>query len=207
MPDAQNIVVLGFDTRLAAQEALTAALRLQKEGKLQIHDAVFVTKDEKGQAHVEETTDLSPGRAALGGAVWGMLFGAILLTPVAGMAIGAGAAALAANLVDTGLSDKFVNQLRQAIEPGKVYLALLTSHANREAVLVELKRFKGIAQLIDTTLPGEAVNQVKDALEALPTPGEAVDQVKDALAASLNPGEAVDHVKDALEGSPTSTRP
>ncbi len=169
MPDAQNIVVLGFDTRLAAQEALTAALRLQQEGKLQIHDAVFVTKDEKGSAHVEETTDLSPGRAALGGAVWGLLFGAILLVPVAGVAIGAGSAALAAKLVDTGISDKFVKQLRQSIEPGKTYLALLTSQGNREAVLVELKRFNGIAQLIDTTLPAEAVEQVKEALEASPT--------------------------------------
>jgi uncharacterized membrane protein len=169
MPDAQNIVVLGFDTRLAAQEALTAALRLEREGKLQINDAVFVTKDEKGTAHVEETTDLSPGRAALGGAVMGLLFGAILLVPVAGVALGAGSAALAAKLVDTGLSDKFVKQLRQSIEPGKTYLALLTSQGNREAVLTELKRFKGIAQLIDTTLPAEAVEHVKEALEASPT--------------------------------------
>jgi len=169
MPDAQNIVVLGFDTKLAAQEALTAALRLQQEGKLQIYDAVFVTKDEKGSAHVEETTDLSPGRAALGGAAWGLLFGAILLVPVAGVAIGAGSAVLAAKLVDTGLSDKFVNQLRQSMEPGKTYLALLTSQGNREAVLAELKRFKGIAQLIDTTLPAEAVEHVKEALEASPS--------------------------------------
>src|SRR5215467_13121633 len=169
MPDAQNIVVLGFDTKLAAQEALTAALRLQQEGKLQMYDAVFVTKDEKGSANVEETTDLSPGRAALGGAAWGLLFGAILLVPVAGVAIGAGSAVLAAKLVDTGLSDKFVNQLRQSMEPGKTYLALLTSQGNREAVLAELKRFKGIAQLIDTTLPAEAVEHVKEALEASPS--------------------------------------
>jgi uncharacterized membrane protein len=98
-----------------------------------------------------------------------LLFGAILLVPVAGVAIGAGSAALAAKLVDTGLSDKFVKQLRQSIEPGKTYLALLTSQGNREAVLTELKRFKGIAQLIDTTLPAEAVEHVKEALEASPT--------------------------------------
>lgn len=164
MPDVQNMVVLGFDTRVAAQEALTAMARLQQEGKLLVRDAVFVTKDENGRAHVEETTDPSPGRAALGGAFWGLLFGAILLVPIAGLAVGAGVSALTAKLIDTGLSDKFVKQLRESIQPGKTYLAVLVSHGNREAVLAELRRFAGIAELVDSSLPEEAVAQVKEAL-------------------------------------------
>lgn len=164
MPDVQNMVVLGFDTRVAAQEALTAMARLQQEGKLLVRDAVFVTKDDKGRAHVEETTDPSPGRAALGGAFWGLLFGAILLVPIAGLAVGAGVSALSAKLIDTGLSDKFVKQLRESIQPGKTYLAVLVSHGNREAVLAELRRFAGIAELVDSSLPEEAVVQVKEAL-------------------------------------------
>lgn len=164
MPDLQNMVVLGFHTRVAAQEALTAMARLQQEGKLLVRDAVFVTKDDKGRAHVEETTDPSPGRAALGGAFWGLLFGAILLVPIAGLAVGAGVSALTAKLLDTGLSDKFVKQLRESIQPGKTYLAVLVSHGNREAVLAELRRFAGIAELVDSSLPEEAVAQVKEAL-------------------------------------------
>lgn len=164
MPDVQNMVVLGFDTRVAAQEALTAMARLQQEGKLLVRDAVFVTKDDKGRAHVEETTDPSPGRAALGGAFWGLLFGAILLVPIAGLAVGAGVSALTAKLIDRGLSDKFVKQLRESIQPGKTYLAVLVSHGNREAVLAELRRFAGIAELVDSSLPEEAVAQVNEAL-------------------------------------------
>ncbi len=168
MADAQNIVVLGFDTRIAAQEALDGALRLQQEGKLLVRDAVFVTKDEKGHARVEETTDVKPGAAALGGAFWGLLFGAILLVPIAGLAIGAGTAALTAKLMDTGVSDKFVKQLRETIQPGKTYLALLVSHGNREAVLAELRRFKGMAELVDSSMPEDAVAQVKEALATAP---------------------------------------
>ncbi len=169
MPDSQNIVVLGFNNRVAAQEALTAMTRLQTEGKLMVRDAVFVTKDEKGHAHVEETTDPTPGRAALGGGFWGLLFGAILAVPIAGLAIGAGAAALSAKLIDKGLSDKFVKQLRQSVKPGKTYLAVLVSHGNRQAVLAELKRFSGMAEFVDSSLPEEAVSEVKEALAASPS--------------------------------------
>ena len=165
MADAQRIVVLGFDTREGAQEAFDAVLRLQREGKLLLRDAVFVQKDADGKrAHVEQTMDQSTGTAALGGAFWGLLFGVILLVPIAGMAIGAGTAALVAKLTDVGLSDQFVKQVRESIKPGKTYLALMVSHANPEAVLAELRRFQGIAELVDSNMPEEAVQQVKDAL-------------------------------------------
>ena len=166
--EAQRIVVLGFDSRIGAQEGFDMAVRLQHEGKLVVRDAVFVTRDEKGHVRVEETTDPSIGASSLGGAVWGLLFGAILLVPVAGMAIGAGVAALTARLIDSGLSDSFVKKLRESIQPGRTYLALLVSHANREAVLVELERMRGIASLEESTLPDESVQQVKEALAAQP---------------------------------------
>jgi uncharacterized membrane protein len=169
MADAQNMVVLGFDSRMAAQEMLDAALRLQGEGKLMLRDAVFVTKDDKGRAHVQETTDPSTGARGLGGAFWGLLFGAILLVPVAGMAVGAGVGALTGKMIDSGLSDKFVKQLRESIQPGKTYLALLVSHGDMAAALAELRRFKGIAEFVDSSMPEQAVAQVKEALATEPT--------------------------------------
>lgn len=168
MADAQTIVVLAFDTRLAAQEALDGALWLQQEGALLLRDAVFVTRDERGHAHVEETTDLRTGTAALGGAFWGLVFGAILLVPIAGLAIGAGTAALSARLIDTGVSDAFVRHLRETIQPGKTYLALLIGRADREAVLAQLRRLRGVAQLVESSMPEAAVAQVREALATAP---------------------------------------
>lgn len=88
----QQLAVFAFDSALKAQEFFTAALRLNQEGSLLVRDAVFVSKDEDGKARVTETTDPSPGRVASVG-VWGLLFGAILAVPVAGLAIGAGTGA------------------------------------------------------------------------------------------------------------------
>lgn len=166
---SQHLIVLGFDSTTAAQEALTATLRLQEEGKLLLRDAVFVTKDEKGRAHVVETTDPSPGQAALSGSFWGLLFGALLLVPIAGLVIGAATSALMAKLVDVGVSDDFVKELRSSIEPGKTYLALLVSHEDEAAITAELKRFQGIAQFVTGTMPPEALEHVKEALADVST--------------------------------------
>jgi uncharacterized membrane protein len=157
-------VVLEFENQMAAQEMLTALGRMSSEGTLLLQDAVFVTKTDKGKVRVVETTDASPGQAALGGAFWGLLFGILLFIPVIGMAIGAGTAALMAKLVDTGIDDKFVKDLRSSIEPGKVYLAALVSHVNAEKALEEMKRYSGMAQLVTTNLAPDAVNRLQDAL-------------------------------------------
>jgi uncharacterized membrane protein len=164
--DPRKLIVLGFDARLKAEEALLAATRLQTEGQILLHDAVFVAKDEDGTTHVTETTDPTPGSAALGGSVWGLLLGTLLGGPVGGLlggAISAGSGALMAKLIDVGIPDATVSSLREAVAPGTTALALLISHIHETALLTELRRFAG-ANVVATDLPDDAVAAVKAAL-------------------------------------------
>jgi uncharacterized membrane protein len=142
---------------------MTAVLRLQEDGKILVQDAVFVSKDAEGKTSVVETSDPTPGTAALGSGMWGLLFGALLAVPIAGLAIGAATGALTAKLIDTGVPDEFVKEVREVVAPGWTALALLVSHINREAVLAELERFHG-ARLISGNLSPEAVAAVSEAL-------------------------------------------
>src|SRR3954452_18102246 len=106
-PDNTKLLVISFDDPLKAQEFLLTAARLQKRNDLSVHDAVFVRRDPDGSAHVTETTDITPGRGALGGGVWGLLLGTLLAGPW-GLAVGAasaGAGALVAKLRDIGIKD------------------------------------------------------------------------------------------------------
>jgi len=159
----QQLAVLAFDSALRAQEFMTAVLRLQQEGKILVQDAVFVSKDEAGNARVVETTDPTPASAALGAGTWGLLFGALLAVPVAGLVVGAASGALMAKLTDTGVPDDFVGEVRELVAPGRTALALLVSHIDRDAVLGELARFQG-AELISGTLSPAAVEAVQAAL-------------------------------------------
>jgi len=164
--DPRKLIVLGFDSPLKAQEALMAATRLMTEGEIMLHDAVFVSKDAHGETHVKETTDVTPGEAALDGAFWGLLFGTLLAGPVGaivGGALTAGTGALMAQVIDTGVPDERVQELRRIVLPGTTALALLVSHVHVEALVKELHRFAG-AQIVTTDLPDATVAAVREAL-------------------------------------------
>lgn len=165
-PD-QTLVGLSFDDTFRAQEFLTASVRLAANGKLKLIDAVIVTKDEHGKTNVRETSDLETGSSALSGALWAGLFGVILGGPVgwvAGMAVGAGAGALTAKVVDLGLSDEWVAWFREVVQPGTTTVALLASELDHNALVSEASRFSG-ARLVYTNLDPATLDRVKRALD------------------------------------------
>jgi uncharacterized membrane protein len=165
-PDNSKLLVISFDDSLRAQEFLLAAAGLQKRDELKIHDAVIVDRHLDGTSHVRETTDLSPGQAGVGAGVWGLLLGTLLGGPIAGLVVGAasaGGGALYAKLVDTGIKDATVAELRQAVPPGRTAVALLVSHISVGDLQRELARFPN-AQLVESDLTPAAVHAVQDAL-------------------------------------------
>jgi uncharacterized membrane protein len=127
---------------------------------------VIVRRDTDGASHVRETTDLTPGQAGGGAGVWGLLFGTQLGGPVGGLVVGAasaGGGALYAKLVDNGVKDATVKELRQAVPPGRTALALLVSHISVTDLQRELTRFPNTT-LVETELAPAAVNAVRQAL-------------------------------------------
>ncbi|MCU1352233.1 MAG: hypothetical protein JWM05_1442 [Acidimicrobiales bacterium] len=164
----QTLVGISFEDKFRAQEFITAASGLAMHGELKLRDAVMVIKDDAGRTTVHETTDLEPGRTALSGAMWAGLFGLILGGPVgwaAGMAIGAGAGAITAKVVDLGISDEWVAWFREVMEPGRVTVALLVEELDRDALVAEAGRFTG-AELVYANLDDATISRVKAALEA-----------------------------------------
>lgn len=165
---SQELVVIAVDDPTKAQEMLMAAGRLGKAGQLDIDDAVIITKSADGHhVHKLETTDLTPAEGGFGGAFWGLLFGTLLAGPVGGLITGAvtgGAGALLAKIIDRGISDEFIRQMENLLEPGHAALCMLTNYEENEAVLHELNRFDG--DLIWSNLPPEAAEAVNAALHA-----------------------------------------
>ena len=172
----QQLNVITFDDPLRAQELLLAMTRLAADGDLQIDDAVFVSKTDEGRVRVHETADLTPGEGALSGGFWGLLFGTLLLGPVGGLAVGAasaGTGALMGAIIDAGVHDDFVRQIKAELEPGRTALILLTQGGDPEVVDAELERFAG-ATLLWSNLPPGARRAVEEALAA----GHVHDEVE-----------------------------
>jgi uncharacterized membrane protein len=165
-PDNSKLLVISVDDPLKAQELLLSVIRLQKADHIKMHDAVIVRRDAEGSAHVTETTDITPGRGAMNAGIWGLLLGTLFGGPIGGLIAGAataGGGALVAKLVDTGIKDSTIEELRSAVPPGRTALALLVSHVSIADLQLELARFPG-AQVVESDLPPAALNAVQEAL-------------------------------------------
>jgi uncharacterized membrane protein len=98
--------------------------------------------------------------------MWTGLFGLLLGGPVgwaAGAAIGAGAGALTAKVVDLGISDEWVNWFRQAVHPDTATVAVLASEIVEDELVREVHRFAG-AELVYANFDEDMVGRLKDAL-------------------------------------------
>ena len=163
----QSLIGISFPDLFRAQEFLTALHRLAANGQLVLEDAVVVMKDDDGKTVVRETIDPQPGRTAVSGGMWTGLFGLILGGPIgwaAGTAIGAGAGALTAKLVDLGISDEWVDWFREAVRPGTATVAVLASEIIEDALVTEAERFAG-ADLVYANFDAEMLDRLNAALE------------------------------------------
>ena len=161
----QTLVGISFENTFRAQEFLVAVSGLAAAGKLKLKDAVTVVKDDSGKTVVHETVDPTPARSALSGAMWAGLFGLLLGGPVgwiAGLAVGAGAGAVTAKVMDIGVPDEWVTWFRDAVQPGTATVALLAENLDRDALVAEAARFTG-AELVYANLDDVTIERVKDA--------------------------------------------
>src|SRR5436190_11975403 len=147
------LVAIAYDDEAKAPGMLEAMQELAKEGDLKLEDAVVLVRRPDGKIKIHETVDQQVGRSAGKGALWGVVAGAVLAIPVAGLAVGAGLAALSTKLTDTGISRDFQKRVAERLQPGTSAILLLAEGANREKVLAQAATFGGT--LIHTDLSPE----------------------------------------------------
>lgn len=165
----QEILAIVLDKPTRAEQVLLSLAHLQSEGKVQMHDAVIVAKDDEGRVRVVETVDVTPAKGALAGGWWGLL-GSLLVGGPAGIAVilgGAAAGALYGKLVDRGLEDHWVQDMAQWIDPSSSALLLLVESGFSPDVIEELRRFEGTGEVAYTTLPDGTKAEIEEALSGV----------------------------------------
>ena len=114
----ETLTALRFDTPDGADRALSTIKELARQNLIEVEDAAVARWDEgKRKPKTHEIHDLKK-TLALSGAFWGMLFGLIFLVPLLGAAIGAAIGAAGGSLVDVGISDEFVKDVRRQVPRG-----------------------------------------------------------------------------------------
>jgi uncharacterized membrane protein len=85
----------------------------------------------------------------------------IFAGPLLGIAIGAGMGVLGGSLLDVGIDDDFINNVREKVTPGTSARFALTSRAAEDRVIEELKQYD--FEIISTNLPAEQEQKLREA--------------------------------------------
>lgn len=164
-PEARRIIALAFDEVGEAHEALAAALRLQEQELVTVHDAVYVLRGADGRVTVETSLDPAPVAAAVPSTLFGALVGSIVAGPLGflvGGVLAGGSGALIARLVEVGIPHPVIGELQELTRPGQTVLALLVSDVAAMIVIEELRRFRG-ARVVYAKVPPTALELVRQA--------------------------------------------
>jgi uncharacterized membrane protein len=147
-----TLTVWKFESWDGANQAIGTLESLAKQKLIRIHDAASVSwQPEKRRPRTRQVRNMT-GPGAVGGLFWGMLFGTIFLMPWAGAAIGAAAGAVAGSLIDVGIDDDFIKEVRRQVTPGTSALFLLSSDEVTDQVRATFQRTGLRAKLIHTDL-------------------------------------------------------
>ena len=157
-----HLVVLGVDNRDDAERLFDLAGDLAKQELLQLQDAAYAYRDDKGKVRIQQAVSLT-GAGAASGALWGTLIGMLFLMPVAGLAIGAGTGALAGKLADVGINDDTIKQIGGQLEQGRAAVFLLARSATVDRVIDAIKPFN--PTVIQTNLTKDREEELVQALQ------------------------------------------
>ncbi len=137
-----NLTVIVFDDQLKAKAARLKLLKLQREGFIELEDAVVVVKEQGGATRLHQMHKRAR-KGGLAGSITGLIVGSIFFTPVLGVVVGAIAGSMSASLADVGIDDQFMKDLSQKFEPGCSALFTLVRKADPERVREALLGFGG----------------------------------------------------------------
>jgi uncharacterized protein DUF1269 len=107
-----------FDTPQGADEALNKLEKLSRDYLINLHDAAVVSWEVGKKPKTHETHDTTKA-GALGGAFWGNAVRPDLLVPFLGAATGAATGALFGSMRDVGISDDFIQDVRERSRPAR----------------------------------------------------------------------------------------
>lgn len=158
-----EMMVLGFESEMDADNFGATLAQMQKDMIVQLQDAAEVVRDRDGKPHVKHGHSLV-GAGALGGAFWGMLFGLLFFVPFLGLALGAGMGALFGKLGSTGLDKEVLQQMGEAVPPGKAGWFLLIGQMTEDKFMAAVQGTG--AKLVRSNLTGEQEEQLKHAFGA-----------------------------------------
>ena len=159
-----NLIAITYDDEQSGRAAFGALGTLQKQQLLQLEDAAFATKDEKGKVKIKQTLEKQhTGAVASFGFFWGFLIGLIFGGPLFWGLATALLGGLIARGTDLGIDNDFMKEVSASLEPGGSAIFVLVVKSTPDKVLEEMKKYGG--HIAQTSLSDEDEQNLRQAFE------------------------------------------
>ncbi|MFC9595289.1 DUF1269 domain-containing protein [Streptomyces sp. NPDC056944] len=162
-----ELIIIGYDDHAVATKAFRAVQRLRADHVVELNGLAVVRVDEDGETHVD-----TPARqeeiavSATAGALWGLVFGMLILTPAMGV-VGAALGGLIGKLMQMGVDSGFRKKVDDLLVPGSAAVVVMATKITEDRFAAALEPFGGT--VLKTSLSDESERELAEQL-AGPTP-------------------------------------
>ncbi|SEB58495.1 DUF1269 domain-containing protein [Streptomyces sp. TLI_105] len=157
-----ELIILGYEDRAVADKAFAEVQRLSKDHVVELSGLAVVSVDEDGKTHVD-TPARTEGIAmsATAGALWGMVFGILVLTPGIGV-VGAAVGGLIGKLQQMGVDSKFREKVRELLRPGSAAVVIMATKVTEDRFAAAMGSFGG--EVLKTSLSEQGERELAEQL-------------------------------------------
>jgi uncharacterized membrane protein len=147
-------------------ESLRTAVAAER---VTLDDLALVTKDEKGEVHIQQTKDVTTGKGARRGLLVGALVGLAAPPLLGAAAVGGGIGALWGKFRDRGIDDDLMKRVGGMIAEGQAVVFALGDNASIDAVNGRVREVGG-SDVETFTIDDNNEALVREAADHIPEP-------------------------------------
>jgi uncharacterized membrane protein len=161
-----DLIAIAYPDETTAAAAQVEAESLADDLIIQSDAIASIVRTKDGKFKVSTNHHAVAGGTSWG-MFWGLLFGMLFFIPFLGMAVGAGLGALMGKFQKTSVDQVFVQQVREAMQPGTSALFLVVEKVTPDKAVAALSKYGGT--VLKSSLSKETEAQLQDALHGSET--------------------------------------
>ncbi|MFC8292885.1 DUF1269 domain-containing protein [Streptomyces sp. NPDC057242] len=157
-----ELIVIGYDDHAVARKAFKAVQQLRDDHVVELKGLAVVRVDRDGETHVDtpaKTEEIA--LSATAGALWGLVFGMIVLTPGIGV-VGAALGGLIGKLNQMGVDRGFRQKVSDLLAPGSAAVVIMASKITEDRFAAAMEPFGGT--VLKTSLSEESERELSEQL-------------------------------------------